>query len=120
MVEDFSMSAGGDAVGPTTQDAESLSWHGSLFCIESVGRTLVIVPMLRRGMFRYATLQTEANALRRRIDELPRESSIIVDLHELDYLGSEAIGASSRWPVRRKTPEFAPSCVVPLPRSRKL
>lgn len=73
-------------------DREGREWLGTLFTIEQRGHTLIVVPTISGNMFRYAKLQTEANALRRRL-ESSAIRGLIVDLHALDYVGSEVIGA---------------------------
>jgi anti-anti-sigma factor len=73
-------------------EIEVRNWRQPLFTVEHVGRTLIIMPTIRSGMFRYAQLQTEANALRRELDHTSI-GGLILDLHALDYLGSEVIGA---------------------------
>ena len=88
-----------DDTAPEVETNETLSsemgvrdWRRPLFAVEQVGDTLIIVPMIRGGMFRYAQLQTEANALRRHLDQTP-VGGLILDLKRLDYLGAEVIGA---------------------------
>lgn len=67
-------------------------WLGTLFSIEYRDQTLIIVPTISGGMFRYAKLQTEANALRRKMEESAIRG-LVIDLHALTYLGAEVIGA---------------------------
>jgi anti-anti-sigma factor len=76
----------------TMSDAEGGILRRTLFSVEHVGQTLIIVPTISGGMFRYAQLQTEANALRRKLDQTSI-AGLILDLHALDYLGTEVIGA---------------------------
>jgi anti-anti-sigma factor len=75
-------------------EVEARDWKRPLFSVEHVGQTLIIMPTIRGNMFRYAQLQTEANALRRKLTQ-KRESigGLVLDLHGLDYLGAEVIGA---------------------------
>ena len=62
--------------------------------VEHVGQTLVIMPTIRGNMFRYAQLQTEANALRRKLVQKQKSiGGLVLDLQGLDYLGAEVIGA---------------------------
>jgi anti-anti-sigma factor len=81
-----------DAGPATTSDAEARDRPKTLFSVEQVGETLIVVPTIRGNMFRYAQLQTEANALRRKLDQTSI-GGLILDLHALDYLGAEVIGA---------------------------
>ena len=79
--------------GPgTSPDAGVRDRPRTLFSVEHVGETLIVVPTIRGNMFRYAQLQTEANALRRKLDQTS-VGGLILDLHALDYLGAEVIGA---------------------------
>ncbi len=73
-------------------EVDAHDWRQPLFSVEQVGQTLIIMPTIRGGMFRYAQLQTEANALRRKLGQTSI-GGLILDLHALDYLGSEVIGA---------------------------
>jgi anti-anti-sigma factor len=81
-----------DASEPSEAVVDARDWRRPLFSVEHVGQTLIIMPTIRGGMFRYAQLQTEANALRRKLDQTSI-GGLILDLHGLDYLGSEVIGA---------------------------
>lgn len=75
-------SAGGGARRP----------HDALFAVEHVGPTLIVVPKINGKMFRYTQLRHEANALRRKLSHSSFDG-LILDLHALDYLGAEVIGA---------------------------
>ena len=81
-----------DASEPSASDVDARDWRRPLFSVEQIGETLVIMPTIRRGLFRYAQLHAEANALRRKLDQTSI-AGLILDLHALDYLGSEVIGA---------------------------
>jgi pSer/pThr/pTyr-binding forkhead associated (FHA) protein/anti-anti-sigma regulatory factor len=65
-------------------------WLGTLFAIEHQGTTLVVIPQINDGMFRYEKLRTEASSLRRKL-ALPSLRGLVVDLHALGYVGWEAI-----------------------------
>jgi anti-anti-sigma factor len=65
-------------------------WLGTLFAIEHHGSTLVVIPTISDGMFRYAKLRTEASSLRRKL-ALPDLRGLVIDLRALGYVGWEAI-----------------------------
>jgi anti-anti-sigma factor len=67
-------------------------WLGTLFAVERKSETLVVTPRIHSGMFRYAKLQLELNALRRKLAQSDI-SNLIVDLSGLDYAGSEVMCA---------------------------
>jgi anti-anti-sigma factor len=81
-----------DAGEPSAADGDARDSRQPLFSVEQVGQTLVIKPTIRGGKFRYTQLRTEANALRRKLGQRTI-GGLILDLHELDYSGAEAIGA---------------------------
>jgi anti-anti-sigma factor len=66
--------------------------HRGLFAVEQIGQTLIVVPKISGKMFRYTQLRHEANALRRKLGQHSIDG-LILDLHALDYLGAEVIGA---------------------------
>jgi len=68
----------------------AFEWMGTLFHIERETDTLIVIPEITSG-FRYAKLQAEANALRRKLDD-PVIHNLVVDLQGLGYIGSEVIG----------------------------
>jgi pSer/pThr/pTyr-binding forkhead associated (FHA) protein/anti-anti-sigma regulatory factor len=77
----------------TTHELGSLKdWLGTLFAIEYHGETLVVIPTIRSGMFRYAKLQIELNALRHKLLQ-SEVSRLLLDLSGLDYPGSEVMCA---------------------------
>jgi anti-anti-sigma factor len=80
------------ASATTKADLVNLDWLGTLFAVEQFGQSLVIVPKISGGMFRQSKLQAEANALRRKLDLSPIRR-LVIDLHALDYVGSDAIRA---------------------------
>lgn len=67
-------------------------WLGSLFEIVLEGDTLVVMPNLSAGTFRYITLHSEANSLLRKFDECGVRH-LVIDLQKMGYLGTEAIVA---------------------------
>lgn len=66
-------------------------WMGTLFSIEHAPQALIVLPNICVGSFRYAKLQAESNALRRKLED-PAHRNLMVDLQGLNYVGSEAIG----------------------------
>jgi len=77
---------------PAVPEADAREWSRPLFSVEHVGQTLIVMPTVRGNMFRYAQLQTEANALRRQLSQ-DSFGHLVLDLQALDYLGAEVIGA---------------------------
>jgi anti-anti-sigma factor len=83
----------------TTAHAETMhglggldDWLGTLFAVEYQKDALVVMPTIRSGMFRYAKLQLELNALRHKLLQ-SEVSRVLFDLSALDYAGSEVICA---------------------------
>jgi len=74
----------------TNLELSPLDWLGTLFAVEQEGPALIIVPKISGGMFRQSKLQAEANALRRKLD-VAAVRRLVIDLHALDYVGSDAI-----------------------------
>lgn len=66
--------------------------HHRILRVEQDDDILVLVPVARDAGFRYADLQGELNAARRAFD-LSDAQRVVADLGELDYIGSEMIGA---------------------------
>lgn len=81
-----------DLTEPPAPEGTFPEWRRPLFSVEHVGRTLIVMPTIRGNMFRYPQLQTEANALRRKLEQMSIDG-LILDLHGLDYIGAEVIGA---------------------------
>ncbi len=77
-------------VSTVTEPAfNNLEWRGQVFSVEEEGETLIIVPSLSGGKFRYEQIQTEINSLRRKLaDRAVRH--LVIDLKLLGYLGFEA------------------------------
>lgn len=67
-------------------------WLGTLFHIEREPETLVVLPNLSPGSFRYTKLHSEANSLRLKLND-PEIRHLIIDFQRMDYVGAEAIGA---------------------------
>jgi anti-anti-sigma factor len=65
-------------------------WLGTLFSIAWEQETLIIAPTISRGILRDAKLQTEANALRRKLVD-GAVCRLVIDLHALEYRGAEVI-----------------------------
>lgn len=63
-----------------------------MFAVEQIGHTLIIIPNISGKMFRYTQLRHEANALRRKLSHGSIDG-LVLDLHALNYLGAEVIGA---------------------------
>lgn len=72
-------------------DPNEVEWAGSLFGIDRHEDTLIILPLIDGGWFRYAKLHTESNALRHRLRS-PELKNLVFDLGQLNYFGSELIG----------------------------
>jgi len=66
-----------------------------VFKIERDGSTLILIPQDNQSGFRRADLQTESNSVRRIVDEAGTVD-LVVDLGQLDFFGSELIGAIIR------------------------
>jgi anti-anti-sigma factor len=79
-------------VGPPEELGSAGDWLGSLFEVEHQTGTLIVRPTIQSGMFRYAKLQLELNALRFKL--LRNEiANLVLDLSALHYSGSEVICA---------------------------
>jgi len=66
--------------------------HLKIFQVETVGNALVVTPQGEGSAFRYQDLHLEANTVRSRL-ATPEAPVLILDLSQLDYFGSEFIGA---------------------------
>ena len=66
--------------------------HLKIFATEMTGVTLCIMPQGEGSAFRYQDLHVEANAIRAELIK-PEVKNLIVDLSQMDYFGSEFIGA---------------------------
>jgi anti-anti-sigma factor len=73
----------------------SLEWFGTIFQAQADGDTLIVIPMVDGCGFRYQQLHIEANSLQR-ILETQSFKNLVVDLQNLNYFGSELIGALIR------------------------
>ena len=94
-------------------EGDAHDWRRPLFSVEHVGETLVVMPNIRGNMFRYAQLQTEANALRQKLAQRSI-GGLVLDLQELDYLGAEVIGAVVALRAKWRTAAGGPSFAAPL------
>jgi anti-anti-sigma factor len=70
-------------------------WLGTIFKIDPVANTLVVVPMADDCGFRYQQLHIEANSLQRKF-EMRAFQHLVIDLSNLNYFGSELIGVIVR------------------------
>ncbi|MBX3443611.1 MAG: STAS domain-containing protein [Planctomyces sp.] len=66
--------------------------HLKIFGVEQFGPAVVLTPEGDASNFRYRDLQAEANSLRAHLMK-PGCQHLIVDLHRMQYFGSEFIGA---------------------------
>ncbi|WP_437204667.1 STAS domain-containing protein [Planctomicrobium sp. SH664] len=66
--------------------------HLKIFTIERLENTLVVCPHGEGSAFRYQDLHLEANTIRGHMMK-PGIKNLVVDLGDLDYFGSEFIGA---------------------------
>jgi anti-anti-sigma factor len=80
------------AEGSISRDTE---WRGSIFKIEAAADTLVVIPIVDGGGFRYQQLHVEANHLQRKF-EVKSFKHLVIDLENLNYFGSELIGVMIR------------------------
>jgi len=63
-----------------------------IFQLEQFGETVIVTPDGEGSAFRYQDLHMEVNAIRSHMMK-PGQKNLIVDLHKMDYFGSEFIGA---------------------------
>jgi len=66
--------------------------HLKLFSIEDIDQTIIVCPHGEGSAFRYQDLHMEANTVRGYLMK-PGKRNLIVDMHNLEYCGSEFIGA---------------------------
>lgn len=66
--------------------------HLKIFQVEQAGETVILTPEGETASFRYRDLQAEANSLRAHLGK-PGNLNLIVDLRNMQYFGSEFIGA---------------------------
>jgi anti-anti-sigma factor len=59
---------------------------------EQLGNVVVVTPEGEGSAFRYQDLHVEVNAVRSHMLK-PGQKHLVVDLHKMDYFGSEFIGA---------------------------
>ncbi len=89
--KDLAESSAGN-VEPTDGLDSLEQWMGTLFAVESHRAALVIMPTMHTGMFRYAKLQLELNALRFKLQRMDT-TNLILDLRGLVCPGAEVICA---------------------------
>ena len=63
-----------------------------IFIAEQQGPVLIVTPDTVEGDFRYSDLHMEVNAIRSHMGR-PGNKHLVIDLHRMDYFGSEFIGA---------------------------
>lgn len=63
-----------------------------IFQISRLGDALIVTPRRSEGDFRYQDLHVEANSVRGLLSA-PDVRKLVINLEELDYFGSEFIGA---------------------------
>ena len=81
---------------PTEGSAAGVAdWHGSIFSIDPVASTLVVIPIADHCGFRYQQLHIEANHLQRKFETRAFEN-LVIDLEQLSYFGTELIGVMIR------------------------
>lgn len=66
--------------------------HLKMFSVETVGDIVVLQPRGEGGGFRYQDLHSEVSSVRTYLLR-PGHKNLIVDLTQMDYFGSEFIGA---------------------------
>ena len=66
--------------------------HLKIFQVEEDNDTIILIPEGEGSSFRYADLQMEANYVRNLIAK-PQYKTLLIDLGNLNYFGSEFIGA---------------------------
>jgi anti-anti-sigma factor len=66
--------------------------HLKILCLEVMDDYLLLNPVSNGAAFRYADLQMESNAVRAMVVQ-QRGKNMIIDLGNLNYFGSEFIGA---------------------------
>lgn len=66
--------------------------HLKLFDVQQTDDTVVVSPKGQGSGFRYQDLHVESNVVRNHLLKTPK-CNLIVDLHDMDYCGSEFIGA---------------------------
>ena len=66
--------------------------HLKIFTAEQVDDVLIVIPSGEGSAFRYQDLHIESNAIRSHLLKGGCRH-VIVDLHKMDYFGSEFIGA---------------------------
>jgi anti-anti-sigma factor len=83
------------AVANPATGAGAADWLGTIFKIEPIAKTLVVMPMADGCAFRYQQLHIEANNLQRKF-ETRGFDNLVMDLANLNYFGTELIGVMIR------------------------
>lgn len=66
--------------------------HLKLFSVEEDDQTVIVCPYGEGSAFRYQDLHLESNTVRGYLQK-PGKRNLIVDMHNMEYCGSEFIGA---------------------------
>ncbi|WP_437226082.1 STAS domain-containing protein [Planctomicrobium sp. SH661] len=66
--------------------------HLKIFQVEQADQSLIVTPRGEGSAFRYQDLHLEANAIRAQLSN-PQVRNLIIDLSQMEYFGSEFIGA---------------------------
>lgn len=66
--------------------------HLKIFKVERLGPILCICPQGEGSAFRYQDLHVETNVIRAELTK-PEVKALVIDLAEMEYFGSEFIGA---------------------------
>ncbi|SFI27331.1 STAS domain-containing protein [Planctomicrobium piriforme] len=66
--------------------------HLKIFTVEPLGSTVIVTPHGEGSAFRYQDLHLEANTIRGQLTK-PGVRFLVIDLKEMEYFGSEFIGA---------------------------
>lgn len=63
-----------------------------IFGLEKIEDAVIVIPIGEGSAFRYQDLQAEANTIRMMFGR-GQAKHLVIDLHKMDYFGSEFIGA---------------------------
>lgn len=66
--------------------------HLKIFPVDQIGEVLIVTPQGEGSAFRYQDLHLEANTIRGLLMK-PGTKCLVIDLHDMEYFGSEFIGA---------------------------
>ncbi|HXY35045.1 MAG TPA: FHA domain-containing protein [Planctomycetaceae bacterium] len=105
------------AVAKPVEGDAAADWRGSIFQIEPVAKTLVVIPIADHCGFRYQQLHIEANNLQRKFETRAFEH-LVMDLERLSYFGTELIGVIIR--LARAVTNFGGRAALCAPSPRML